>query len=83
MTATVRNAMGRSESSTESSPEQRPPSSGDGYTALAYMISGIGLYGGLGWLLDRWLDTGFFLPTGLIVGGALGVYLIARRFNKS
>lgn len=75
--------MGRSVSPAEPSPEQRPPSSGDGYTALAYMITGIGLYGGGGWLLDNWLGTRFLLPVGLILGAALGVYLVVRRFNKS
>ncbi|MDR1807363.1 MAG: AtpZ/AtpI family protein [Propionibacteriaceae bacterium] len=54
---------------------------GDGITALSYILSGVLLYGGLGWLADRWLGTGFLLPAGLILGLALGVYLIIRRFG--
>jgi F0F1-type ATP synthase assembly protein I len=54
---------------------------GDGFTALSYLLAGLLLYGGLGWLADRWLGTVFLLPIGLIVGLGLGVYLIIRRFN--
>lgn len=61
----------------------RSGTSGDGYTALAYLITGIGLYGGLGWLGDQWLGTRFLLPIGLILGGGLAIFLIARRFGPS
>lgn len=61
----------------------RSESTGDGHTALAYLIAGIGLYGGAGWFLDRWLGTQFLLPIGLILGAGLGIYLIVRRFGRS
>ncbi len=37
--------------------------------------------GFLGWLGDRFLGTGFLLPTGIILGAALGCYVIIRRFG--
>lgn len=74
--------MGPSELSPPSSPSG-PKGSGDGFTALAYLISGIGLYGGVGWLLDRWLGTVFLLPIGLILGMGLAIYLIVRRYGRS
>jgi len=58
------------------------PDQSTGYTALSYLIGGAVLYGGLGWLLDRWLHTGFCLPIGLILGIGLGVFLIIKRFGK-
>lgn len=60
----------------------RSESPGDAHGPLAYLIAGIGLYGGLGWLLDRWLETGFLLPVGLIVGFVLSVLLIVRRYGR-
>jgi ATP synthase protein I len=76
--------MGRSQHPPESTPppEGKPPDSGGGYTALAYLITGIGLYGGLGWLLDAWLGTSFLLPTGIVVGAGLGIFLVIRRYGR-
>jgi F0F1-type ATP synthase assembly protein I len=52
------------------------------WTALAYLITGPLLYGGLGWLLDRWLNTRFFIVVGLIGGMALAVYVIYVRYGQ-
>lgn len=52
-----------------------------GYRVLSYLLAGIVVYGGLGWLLDRWLDTSFLLPVGIVVGAACSIYLIIRRFG--
>ncbi|MDR1449016.1 MAG: hypothetical protein LBI84_02225 [Propionibacteriaceae bacterium] len=54
---------------------------GDGFTALSYIVAGLLLYGGLGWLGDHWLGTGFLLPIGLVVGVGLGVFLVIKRFG--
>jgi F0F1-type ATP synthase assembly protein I len=32
------------------------------------MLSGIIVWGGAGWLLDRWLETRFFILVGTILG---------------
>ena len=45
----------------DQSPQQRPdvPSgANDGWVAVGYLLSGIAVWGGVGWLFDRWLDTG-------------------------
>ena len=55
---------------------------GDAYTVLAYLLSGLLLWGGLGVLLDRWLDTEFFVLIGLLVGGVGSVYLVYIRYGK-
>lgn len=54
----------------------------DGLRVLSYLIAGVALYGGLGWLLDHLFGTGFWLPTGIVLGAATAVYTIARRFGR-
>ena len=58
-----------------SEPPTRKPS-GDPWVAFGYLVGGAGFYGGLGWLLDRWLETSFLLPVGLLFGIALAMYLV-------
>ena len=59
-----------------------PIDSSGGWTALSYLIGGMLVWGGVGWLVDQWLGTrGIALGIGVVVGGAAGVYLIARRLG--
>jgi ATP synthase protein I len=66
-------------------PQQRPDiSSGanDGWVAVGYLLSGIAVWGGVGWLVDRWLHTGgIATAVGSIVGVVAGIYLVLRRFS--
>lgn len=59
----------------------RPGRGPDAWSAFGYLVAGIGLYGGIGWLLDRWLETSFLLPIGIVVGLGLALYLIFKRFG--
>ncbi len=54
-----------------------------GYRILSIMIAGLLAYGGLGWLLDRWLGTAWFLPIGLILGIGLGVYYVVVKYGRA
>jgi F0F1-type ATP synthase assembly protein I len=54
----------------------------EGITVLAYLISGVAVYGLLGWLGDRFLHTSFLLPIGIVLGAAAGIYVIIRRFGQ-
>ncbi len=50
------------------------------WTVLAYLITGPLLYGGLGWLADRWLGTEpVFVLVGILGGMALAVYVVWVR----
>ncbi|NLT30590.1 MAG: AtpZ/AtpI family protein [Propionibacterium sp.] len=49
---------------------------------IAYLAAGLLFYGGIGWLLDRWLDTSFLLPVGIIVGVVLAMYSIIKRYGN-
>ena len=53
-----------------------------GVTVLSYLIGGVLVYGALGWLGDHFLHTGFLLPVGIILGAALAVYTIIKRFGS-
>ncbi len=52
-----------------------------GMRALSYLISGVLLYGALGWVADHFLHTSFLLPVGIVVGAGLGVYLTIKRLQ--
>jgi F0F1-type ATP synthase assembly protein I len=55
---------------------------GRGWTAISYLIGGITVWGLIGWLVDRWLDTNSIaIAVGIIVGAAGGVYLTMRRLG--
>lgn len=69
--------------SQQSDPPPPPGNSADGWRVLSYLIGGIVIYAGGGWLLDRWLDTSFFLPVGLVLGAGLAVLLLYFRYGRS
>jgi F0F1-type ATP synthase assembly protein I len=53
-----------------------------GMRVLSYLISGVLVYGLLGWIGDHYLGTKFLLPVGIVAGAALGVFVIIRRFGR-
>jgi F0F1-type ATP synthase assembly protein I len=53
-----------------------------GLWVLSYLISGVLIYGLLGWLGDHYLGTKFLLPIGIVAGAAFGAYVIIRRFGR-
>lgn len=63
-------------------PDRDPQGASAGWTALAYLIGGMAVWGFVGWLVDVWLHTGgIAIAVGLIAGLAGAVYLIARRLG--
>ena len=53
-----------------------------GMRVLSYLIGGVLVYGGLGWLGDHYLGTSFLLPIGIVLGAAGGCYVIIRRYGR-
>ena len=53
----------------------------EGMRVLSYLISGVLIYGVLGWLGDYYFGTRFLLPIGIVAGAAFGCYVIIRRFG--
>lgn len=48
----------------------------------SYILSGMAVYGGLGWLLDQWWGTSALLPIGILVGLGLALYLVYLRYGR-
>ncbi|WIY83815.1 hypothetical protein [Propionimicrobium sp. PCR01-08-3] len=61
---------------------QRSTSKDQGLTILSYLLAGIGLYGGLGWLADRAFHTSFLIAVGLILGAVISMYIIIKRYGS-
>jgi len=69
------------------SPDQEPPTEPpvqtvDAYAVLSYLLGGVILYGGIGWLLDEWLGTRGFVAAGIVLGAAAGVWLVWLRYSR-
>ena len=64
-------------------PQGRAADPGDAYTVIAYLLTGLALWGGAGLLLDRWLGTSFLALVGMLIGGGGALYLIYIRYGKS
>ncbi len=73
-------------------PTVRPPAGGDGarpprfvddsdgWTLAAELLTATFFWGGVGWVLDGWLETApVLMALGFVLGNALGVYLIWVR----
>lgn len=69
--------------------QQKPPSApsersqGDPWHAFGYIVAGVGVYGLIGWALDRWLDTSYLVAIGILFGAVLGIYMTWARFNQA
>ena len=65
-------------------PQVKPASRGadEGWAVLSTLISGFVVFGGIGWLLDRWWDTHLMVPIGVIVGMALSIYAVVMQFGR-
>ncbi|MCU1538298.1 MAG: hypothetical protein JWP82_2649 [Humibacillus sp.] len=51
------------------------------WKAVAYLITGPLIYGGIGWGLDHWLGTTWIVGAGIVGGMALSLYLIWFRYG--
>jgi len=52
------------------------------WRSVAYLISGPFVYGGIGYLLDRWLGTTWIVGVGIVGGMVLSLYLIWFRYGS-
>ena len=62
-------------------PAPRGSGAETGYAVIGTMISGMAVWGGAGWLLDRWLETRVFAPVGIILGISVAIYLVVKRYG--
>ena len=55
----------------------------DPWRAFAYVVSGVSVYGLVGWGLDQWWGTSFMVAIGIVVGAGLGLWLTWKAFNAT
>jgi F0F1-type ATP synthase assembly protein I len=63
------------------SPERPGSGAETGWAIIGTMLSGMAVWGGAGWLLDRWLDTKVFVPVGILLGMAVAIYVVVVRYG--
>lgn len=56
--------------------------SDQGMRILSYLVAGLLVYGGVGWVLDYLFTTTFIFPLGIIVGAAAGIYMVIMRYGR-
>jgi len=64
---------------------EKKPKSGSGeegafWTIIGYLLSGLLIWGGGGYFLDKWLGTSFLGICGMLLGVTSAMYLIWLRF---
>lgn len=58
--------------------------SGLAYAAGLTLFASVAAFSGLGWLVDRWLDTKpWFLAAGVVLGSIVGLYQFIRLSSKT
>lgn len=55
----------------------------DAFAALSLVISGVLLWGGVGFVLSQWLDNQVFVLLGLLLGMAGGLSLVWLRYGRA
>ncbi len=83
-------AAGRGQAMTGASrgpgPARRPApdSENAGWAIFSYLLGGMAVYGGIGWLIGRWAGHAqAFLAGGMIVGLALALVLVIFRYGRA
>ncbi|WP_242471241.1 MULTISPECIES: AtpZ/AtpI family protein [unclassified Blastococcus] len=52
-----------------------------GWGITGTMLSGMLVWGGVGWLLDRWWETRVFTLVGVILGLGVAIYLVVVKYG--
>ena len=52
------------------------------WSIVGYLLSGLLIWGGIGWGLDNWLGTSYLLLAGLLLGAGSSIYLVWLRFGR-
>jgi ATP synthase protein I len=63
--------------------EPRAPRESDGWQIFSYMLGGMILYGGIGWLIGHATGISILFPIGMLLGVGMSVALIIFRFTRS
>lgn len=67
----------------QSGPDGSPAGDNPGWAIFGYLISGMAVYGGLGWLLGRWAGhSQVLLAIGMLLGLALAITMVIFRYGR-
>ncbi len=66
----------------ESSKEFGRKGEADAYGALGLVVSGVLVWGGVGFLVSEWLGNRVFVMLGLLLGMGAGLYLVWFRYGR-
>lgn len=61
---------------------RRGGQSADPWGAFSLLVSGVVVWGGVGWLLASWTGNRLFTMVGLLVGMGAALYLVWLRYGK-
>jgi ATP synthase protein I len=54
----------------------------DPWSALSLILSGVLLWGAIGWGVSEWLGSRAWMGAGVLIGGVLGVLLVYLRYGR-
>ena len=54
----------------------------DPWNVVSYLISGVTIWGLIGWAAARWLDIPMLTGVGFVIGGVLGIWLTYIRYGR-
>jgi ATP synthase protein I len=74
--------MSTAKPSTGIKKEPPMPREGTGWAIVSYLVGGMLLYGGIGWLVGRWTHIEALTGVGIVVGIGLSLALIIYRFTR-
>jgi F0F1-type ATP synthase assembly protein I len=52
------------------------------WSIVGYLLSGLLIWGGIGWGFDRWLGTTYLVLIGMLLGAGASIYLVWLRFGR-
>jgi ATP synthase protein I len=64
-------------------PGHSPHSENIPWSIFSYMLSGMFVYGGLGWLIGHWTHHPLIFPLGMLFGLAVSIGLVIHRYGRS
>jgi F0F1-type ATP synthase assembly protein I len=85
---------GRSQRPGEHSPSERgagghdagergPGEQNAGWSVFSYLISGMAVYGAIGWLVGHWTNLPLLFPLGMLAGLGVAILLIVLKYGRS
>lgn len=52
------------------------------WNAVSLIVAGVLFWGGMGWLVARWLDNQIFVAAGVMLGAGAALYLVWVRYGR-